>query len=131
MHSPRQMQKLRRFLAIKEVVMQTLVALNLFLLAVESTHHLSHDQVLAIEIFDIMTAIIFIAEFWFEWHYAKDRKKYVREHWFYLLAAIPVPSSLFEELRVIRTLRILKLFKIFAHMRYEHNTRLFEQNDFR
>jgi hypothetical protein len=26
---------------------------------------------------------------------------------------------------------LLKLFKIFGHLRYEHNTRLFEESDFR
>ncbi|HRC28548.1 MAG TPA: hypothetical protein PKV96_04150, partial [Candidatus Saccharimonas sp.] len=57
---------------------------------------------------------------------AKDHALYLRHHWFYLLAAVPVPSTTFELLRGIRALRLLKLFKIFAHMRYERNTRLFE-----
>lgn len=123
-------KKLRRFLTHKEIVMITLVALNLLFLAIEHVVALTREQIIAIEIFDIVTALIFLAEFGFEWYWAKDRAKYVRYHWFYLLAAIPLPTALFEELRAIRLLRLLKLFKIFAHMRYEHNTHLFEKSNF-
>lgn len=110
--------------------MQVLVILNLLLLFIELSYHLDHVYVIWIEIFGIATAIIFLIEFWFEWYYAKDRTRYVRHNWFYLLAAVPIPTALFEELRAIRSLRLLKLLEIFAHMRYEHNTRLFERNNF-
>lgn len=122
--------RLKKFLTIKEIVMQLLVVCNLALLALEHFEILSHDILIAIEVFDVVTALLFIAEFWFEWYWAKDRRKYVRHHWFYLLAAVPIPSMLFEELRVVRVLRLLKLLKLFGHMRYERNTRLFEASDF-
>lgn len=111
--------------------MIVLVVANIAFLVLEHLVHLSHTQVLMIEIFDIITALIFIAEFAFEYYFAKDRGKYIRHHWFYLFAAVPLPSAFFEELRAIRLLRLLKLFKIFAHMRYEYNTHLFEERGFR
>lgn len=122
--------RLKRFLAIKEIAMMTLVALNLAFLALEHFAPLTHEQRFVIGIFDIMTAIVFLAEFGFEYYWAKDRAKYVRHHWFYLLAAIPISTTLFEELRTVRLLRLLKLLKLFGHMRYEHNTRLFEGSRF-
>lgn len=118
--------RLKRFLALKEIFMMMLVALNLALLAYEHFAEPPLDQMIFIEAFDIVTAIVFLAEFIFEWHWAKDRSLYFRHHWFYLLAAVPVPSTTFELLRGVRALRLLKLLKIFAHMRYERNTRLFE-----
>ena len=131
MHTKHGRARLRRFLAVKEIVMITLALLNLVFLGLEHLEVLSHEQLVAVELFDIATAVLFIAEFMFEWYWAKDRTKYIRHHWFYLLAAIPIPSTLFEELRLIRVLRLLKLLKVFGHMRYERNTRLFERAHFR
>lgn len=130
MHTKRSREKLKRFLAVKEILMTTLVALNVLFLIVEHMEILSHDQLVAIEIFDIVTAVLFLAEFAFELYWAKDWGMYIRHHWFYLLAAIPVPTTLFEELRVVRLLRLFKLLKVFEHMRYERNTRLFEKSNF-
>ena len=106
--------------------MFTLVVLSFCFLALENFETLSHQQLLAVEWFDVVVGVIFLAEFLFEWYYARDRARYVRHYWFYLIAVVPVPTASFEILRAIRLLRLLKLLKIFAHLRYEHNTRLFE-----
>ena len=106
--------------------MFTLVALSFTFLALEHLERMSEAQLRTVEIYEVVVALIFLTEFIFEWHFAKDRRKYIRHHWFYLIAAIPVPTTSFELLRGIRLLRLLKLLKIFAHLRYEHNTRLFE-----
>ncbi len=126
MRSKKQLKKLRRYLAVKEAVMFTLVALSFTFLALEHLERMSEAQLRTVEIYEVVVALIFLTEFIFEWHFAKDRRKYIRHHWFYLIAAIPVPTTSFELLRGIRLLRLLKLLKIFAHLRYEHNTRLFE-----
>lgn len=126
MHSRRQLQKLRRFLAVKEAIMFLLVAISFSFLALEHVEVLSYEQLLAVELFDVVVGLIFLAEFIFEWYYARDRQHYLKYHWFYLIAAVPIPTTSFELLRGVRLLRLLKLLKIFAHLRYEHNTRLFE-----
>jgi len=106
--------------------MLALVVLSLGLLVLEHLEHLSPAQLHMVDIFEITVSIIFLCEFLFELHFARDRTQYFRHHWFYLLAAIPIPTQTFEFLHGIRALRLLKLFKLFAHMRYEHNTRLFQ-----
>lgn len=118
--------KLRRFLRGKEILMNSLVVANIGLLVYEHVYEPPLAQLLLIDSFDIATALLFIAEFVFEWYWARDRQLYIRHHWWYLLAAVPIPSAAFEVLRGVRALRLLKLLKIFAHMRYERNTRLFE-----
>ena len=122
------MMRLRHFLRIKEIIMNSLVVANIALLSYEHFYEPPLVQLLLIDIFDVMTAVLFIAEFVFEWYWARDRGQYVKQHWFYLLAAVPIPSASFELLRGIRALRLLKLLKVFAHMRYERNTRLFEKS---
>jgi hypothetical protein len=63
----------------------------------------------------------------FEWHFARDRHHYFKYHWFYLIAAVPIPTQTFEILHGVRLLRLVKLLQIFAHLRYENNTNLFAQ----
>ncbi|QQS20085.1 ion transporter [Candidatus Saccharibacteria bacterium] len=126
MHSNNQIKKLRRFLLIKEIIMYGLVGLSFVFLALEHFEQLNHEQLIVIEFFEVGVALIFLAEFVFEWYFARDRARYLRHNWFYLIAAVPVPTTSFEILRGVRLLRLFKLLKIFAHMRYEHNTRLFE-----
>ncbi len=126
MHTKTQKKKLQKFLLVKEAVMYTLVGVSFGFLGLEHFGQLSHEQLMMVELFDVLVGIVFLSEFMFEWYFARNRAKYVRHNWFYLIAAVPVPTTSFEILRGIRLLRLLKLFKIFAHMRYELNTRLFE-----
>lgn len=105
--------------------MLALVVLSFALLLLEHFEHLSFEQLLLVDAYEVFVALVFIAEFVFEWHHAKDRRKYIRYHWFYLLAAIPIPTTTFEVLRGIRLLRLVKLLNVFAHLRYEYNTKLF------
>lgn len=125
MRSKKQHARLRRFLAVKEIIMYSLVALSFIFLALEHFEKLTENQLRLIELYEVGVALVFLAEFVFEWHFARDRRKYFRHHWFYLIAAVPIPTQTFEILRGVRLLRLLKLLKIFAHMRYERNTRLF------
>ena len=122
----RKKQLLRRFLAVKEVFMLSLVVISLSLLALEHFEQLSPMQLHWVDVFEISVSILFLGEFFFEYYFARDRSLYFKHHWFYLLAAIPIPTQTFEALHGIRALRLLKLFKIFAHTRYERNTRLFQ-----
>ncbi|AGL62324.1 membrane protein of unknown function [Candidatus Saccharimonas aalborgensis] len=122
-----QKRKLRRFLFIKEMIMTVLVVGSFVFLALEHFEQLTDSQLARVEVYEITVAFIFLAEFLFEWYYARDRRRYLRTHWFYLIAAVPVPTATFELLKGIRLLRLLKLLKIFAAYRYEHNTRLFSR----
>lgn len=125
-HTKKGLARLRRFLLVKEVIMLILVALSFVFLALEHFEVLSSEQLLAIETYEIVVAVIFLTEFTFELYFAKDRRKYWRTHWFYLIAAVPIPTESFELLKGIRALRLLKLMKIFAEYRYDRNTTLFE-----
>lgn len=122
----KQKGKLQRFLLIKEVIMMLLLGLSFLFLALEHLEKLSDSQLAMVDIYEIMLAFIFLAEFVFELRFAKDKARYWRTHWFYLLASIPVPTTMFEVLKGIRALRLLRLLKIFTTYRYERNTRLFE-----
>ena len=126
MKHSKQKGKLQRFLLIKEVIMMLLLVLSFVFLALEHFEKLTDAQLLAVDVYEIVVSCVFLAEFAFELRFAKDKSWYWRTHWFYLLASIPVPTTMFEILKGIRALRLLRLLKLFASYRYERNTRLFE-----
>lgn len=95
-------------------------------LVLEHLEQLTTAQLYALDAFEIFVGLVFLIEFAFELHYAKDRKQYWRHHWYFLLASVPLPMQTFDILRGLRILRLVRLFKVFAHMRYERNTWLFE-----
>lgn len=112
---------------IKNIIMLLLAVTCLLLLGVEYLYNLSALATLRIEWFEMAVGIIFLAEFIFEWYHAKNKRLYIRHHWYYLLASIPLPFQTFDILRGVRVLRVLRLFKAFSHIRYEENTRLFSK----
>lgn len=124
--APKPNPRLRRFLIAKEVIMVTLATLCLVGLVLEHLEHLSESQLYLLEYFEYVVGFVFLCEFGFEWYYARDRRKYIRHHWVFLIAALPIPSMSWDVLRGIRILRLLRLLKIYEHFRYEYNTRLFE-----
>ncbi len=128
MHSKRDLTRLRRYMFIKEVVMTFLVFVGFGTVIIEHLEVIEGEQLLIIDAIDVTIALIFLWEFWHEWYYARDRRKYLRYNWYYLLAAIPIPSQAIEILRGIRLLRLLRLAEEFARWRYEHNTHLFDRS---
>ena len=128
MHTAKQKRHLRLFLFCKEAIVLILVLSSLLFVGLEHFNKLTHEQMLMIEIFEVIVGLLFIGEFAFELHHAKDRRKYVKYHWFYLFAAIPIPLESFELLRGIRALRLLKLAKAYSHLKYEYNTHLFDKS---
>lgn len=99
--------------------MAILALLCLAGLVLEHLEHLTESQLYALEAFETVVGALFLLEFGLEFYFAKDRKKYWRHHWYFLIAAVPLPTQTFELLRGVRALRILRLLKIFAHLRYE------------
>jgi len=127
MHTTKQKRTLRIFLYAKEAFVLTLIALSFLFVGLQHFGDLTHDQLLRVELYEISVALLFLAEFIFEWYHAKNRPYYIKHHWYYLLAAIPIPIESFELLKGIRALRLIQIIKAFSHLRYEYNTHLFSR----
>ena len=106
--------------------MVALAILCLMGLILKHLEKLDQSQLLALDWFELFVGLLFLIEFFVELHFARDRKKYWRAHWYFLLASIPLPMQAFDVSRGLRVLRLLRLFKVFAHLRYERNTWLLE-----
>jgi len=117
-HSSRTLQ----WLVIKEYLLLALVLLSFTFLGFEYFGHLSTVQLRWIEWYEIVLGCIFIVDFIYELRLASDKRSYVRHNWFFLLAAIPVPSNLADALRIVRLIRVIRLIRATAHLEFaRHN----------
>lgn len=111
-----------RWLVIKEYVLIGLVLLSFVLLAFEHFSFLSTTQVRWVEVYEVTLGLIFIADFIYELRLSADKRRYIRHNWFFLLAAIPLPSGLADILRSVRLVRIIRLARATAHLEFaRHN----------
>ena len=114
--------KTLRWLVIKEYLLLALVLLSFTFLGFEYFGHLSTAQLRLIEWYEIVLGCIFIIDFIYELRLATDKRSYIRHNWFFLLAAIPVPSNLADALRIVRLVRIIRLIRATAHLEFaRHN----------
>lgn len=114
--------KTLHWLVIKEYLLLALVLLSFAFLAFEYFGHLSTAQLRWVEWYEIVLGCLFIADFVYELRLATDKRRYVRHNWFFLLAAIPIPSNLANALRIIRLVRIIRLIRATAHLEFaRHN----------
>jgi len=114
--------KTLRWLVLKEYILLALVLLSFAFMGLEYFGHLSTAQLRWVEWYEIVLGCIFIIDFVYELRLASDKRRYVRHNWFFLLAAIPVPSNLANALRIIRFLRVIRLIRATAHLEFaRHN----------
>ncbi len=119
-------KQMSRFVLAKDLIMITLAMVCLAGLALEHFGRLSTGQVQWLNSLELGVGLIFLVDFGFEWYFAKNCQRYWHDHWYFLLASVPLSGQLFDIMRGLWLPRILRLFKVFAHLRSESNTWLFE-----
>jgi hypothetical protein len=71
----------------------------LVLLVVEELGYLTGPQLKAVYVFDVAVGLIFLAELLLELRLTTNKKSYIKNNWYYLFAAIPLPYTFAELLR--------------------------------
>ncbi len=96
---------------LNEILMLLLALLSAILLIIELTHHLTPEQVHLLDIFEIVIGSIFLTEFFVRLFLAKSKMKFFKEKWWYLLAAIPLSTTIAEYLHILPVLRVVRVAK--------------------
>lgn len=117
-----QKTQIHRHLVKKEAIITTLILISLGSLVFETLADPAHHFLIAFDIYEIILGCILITEFFIELRQASDRTRYWRKNWLFLLASVPIPTTIFEVLRGIRLIRILRFAKTFEHMDYEYSS---------
>lgn len=97
----------RAIMRYDDIVMLILALVSGILLILELTLNLNAEEMYALDTIDLGIAITFLCEFTIKLLTARKKIKFLQDHWWDLLAAIPVTTPFTEALRLLRILRIV------------------------
>lgn len=72
-----------------------------------------------IETIEISVSIIFLSEFLVRMYVSKSKITYMKNYWWLIPAALPIPSALGSILNAFRFLGLVKLVRVLDHYEYE------------
>ena len=103
---------------IDDAIMVVLAFVSVCLLVFEI--HAAHtpEQMQALEAADSAIAFIFLIDFCVRFIRAEHRAKFVRCHWWELLASIPINSLTTQALRALNLLRVFRLIRLLRLVRF-------------
>jgi len=94
-----------------------LALLSVGLLVFELSQELLPEQVALIHTLDIVIALIFFGDFVLGISLASNKRKYFKQNWLDLLAAIPITEGVFRSFRALRILRLVQVIRVVARIR--------------
>lgn len=97
---------------LNEALMLLLALFSAILLIIDLTHHLTPEQTHLLDIFEIVIGCIFLTEFFVRLFLAKSKLKFFKEKWWYLLAAIPMSTTIAEYLHILPFVRVVRFVKV-------------------
>ncbi len=95
-----------------ESVFVVLVLISVGSLAVEFFYDLDESTSLMLARVDIAIAWVFLIDFFVGLFVATNNKKYFKSDWYLLLGSIPVHEYIFSSLRIVRILRVFRLYSV-------------------
>jgi len=116
-----------------EVIMVILavIAVILAIIDISTSTGLNEWQL----ILDNVILVIFVADYFIRLFSAKNKKIFIRENIFDLIAIIPINSAFraFRFVRLIRILKLVKLVKVFAYIMrlFKRTKKFFDTNGFK
>lgn len=107
-----------RIALFDDAIMIFFSTISIFLLIFEIVSEQTPHQTRVLEIADITIASVFLFEFCLRLYRAPNRRKFLRAHWWELLASIPITSSTTQVLRGLNLLRIFRLLRLLRLVRF-------------
>lgn len=101
----------QKVLNVSRMILSFIIVIDLILITSTLILDVSAAMYQKILIFDIITCIILLFDFFQGFYRAEDKNQYLKENWIELIASIPF-DIIFSSFMVLRYLRILRLFRI-------------------
>lgn len=101
----------QKVLNVSRMILSFIIVIDLILITSTLIFDVSAAMYQKILIFDIITCIILLFDFFQGFYRAEDKNQYLKENWIELIASIPF-DIIFSSFMVLRYLRILRLFRI-------------------
>ncbi|MEI6481488.1 MAG: ion transporter [Candidatus Saccharibacteria bacterium] len=111
----------QKLFLLKELSLGIMAIASIGLVLYEFIGNPSETRIITIQHLDFWIAIAFLVDFTISLIITRDRQKYVRRNWYFLLAAIPLTDAIAESLRGIRVLRLIRLIRAGEHLGFEQS----------
>ena len=111
----------QKLFLLKEFSLGFLAVASIGLVLYEFIGNPSEARIVTIQHIDFWIAIAFLVDFTISLITTRDKQKYVRHNWYFLLAAIPLTDAIAESLRGIRALRLIRLIRAGEHLGFEQS----------
>jgi disulfide bond formation protein DsbB len=102
----------------KEVLMSLLALLSVFFVFYEFIAKPDFLTVSLIGTFDIIVALLFLADFGISLSRASNKRQYMQSNWYLLFASIPIINDWAELLRGLRLFELVRLVRAGEHLSY-------------
>lgn len=100
-----------------DAVIIVLIIIDTFLLLLITFYNLDPTTVLYIVYFDLCVCLVLFVEFVFRIRHEEDKKRYIKDHWYDIIAMIPLDFVFYQYLFAFRFFRLIRLIRIFALFR--------------
>lgn len=101
----------------RDVVIFCLALLSAGLLVLELSTELFAPQAQLLYTVDFIIAMLFLADFGYELSTATHKRAYLKKNWYLLLASIPITGGMYQALRSIQLIRLLRVVRLYARIR--------------
>lgn len=101
----------------KDLILSGLAILSAGLLVFELTAELMPQQTRLLYTVDFAVALLFLLDFVYELSSAKNKQKYFRQNWYLLIASIPITGGVYQALRSVQLVRLLRVVRLYARVK--------------
>lgn len=101
----------KKMFNVSKIVMSLIIIVDVVLISYSLVFDISTTLYNKIVLFDIMTCVVLLFDFFYGLLKSQDKKRYFKENWLELVASIPFDIIL-SPFMVLRYLRLIRIFRI-------------------
>ncbi|MCR5026662.1 MAG: ion transporter [Methanobrevibacter sp.] len=101
----------KKFVNVTKIILSLIIIVDVILITFSLVFDVSVNIYNKILLFDIMTCVVLLFDFFYGLFKADDRKQYFKENWIELIASIPFDIIL-SPFMILRYLRLIKIFRV-------------------
>jgi voltage-gated potassium channel len=102
---------------LDELLVVVLAVASVLLLFLEATSVLSQEQRRVVGYADLTIACLFLVEFAYRFGISEQKGRFLRRHWWELVASIPLTLDWTQALRAIQLLRVVRIVRLLRVLR--------------
>lgn len=101
----------KKILNVSKIIMSLIIIVDVILITYSLVFDIPNAMYQKIVMFDIVTCIILLFDFFYGFFKSDDKKQYFKDNWIELIASIPFDIIL-SSFMILRYLRLIRIFRV-------------------